>query len=175
MSETENTIEVPVLELEFNKLCEVLSKINLVDAVTLISMPNHVKSYADRDANPIDKLVMEIIDYQKEENSWRLKELKIQDITVESDNIKVAGKTIFDSNRVIIISKLNSVFIVPGEKSLAEGNCLPNEIIKLSNLISSQLFLLQFNDVKEENSESFNLKVEYRLINRTGVSNTHED
>lgn len=175
MSDTEDTIEVPVLELEFENLVEICKKINLVDSVTVFSMPNHVKSYSNRDEKPVSELVMELIDYQKEENEWRLKTHKVQELVVTDNIIKILDKTIYDAARVVVISKMNSVFIIPGEESLKSGNCLPNEIIKLSNLISSQLFLLQFKDVKEEGSNNYDLRVEFALINRTQVEEKHED
>lgn len=174
MSDAEDTIEVPVLELEFENLIEICKKINLVDSVTVFSMPNHVKTYSKRDEKPVSDLVMELLDYQKEENEWRLKSYKVQELAVVDNSIKVLDKTIIDAARIVVISKMNSVFIIPGEESLKNGNCLPNEIIKLSNLISSQLFLLQFKDVKEEGSNNYDLRVEFNLINRTQIQENHE-
>lgn len=174
MPDVEDTIEVPVLELEFENLIEICKKINLVDSVTVFSMPNHVKTYSKRDEKPVSDLVMELLDYQKEENEWRLKSYKVQELAVVDNSIKVLDKTISDAARIVVISKMNSVFIIPGEESLKNGNCLPNEIIKLSNLISSQLFLLQFKDVKEEGSNNYDLRVEFNLINRTQIQENHE-
>ena len=61
---------------------------------------------------------------------------------------------------------MNSIFIIPGENSIKNGNCLPNQIIKLSNLISSQLFLLRLNDVKDEETGKFNLQADFAMIER---------
>ena len=167
MSETDEMIEVPVLELEFENFIEICKKINLVDSITVFSMPNHVKAYSNREEKPVSDLVMELLDYQKEENAWRLKVHKVQELSAIDNAIKFLDKTIFDSSRIIIISKMNSAFIIPGEQSIANGNCQPNEIIKLSNLISSQLFLLQFKDVKDSESDKYDLKIEFNLINRS--------
>lgn len=167
MSETDEMIEVPVLELEFENFIEICKKINLVDSITIFSMPNHIKTYSNREEKPVSDLVMELLDYQKEENAWRLKVHKVQELSVIDNAIKFLDKTIFDSNRIIIISKMNSAFIIPGEQSIANGNCQPNEIIKLSNLISSQLFLLQFKDVKNSESNKYDLKIEFNLINKS--------
>ena len=171
----DDSIEVPVLELEYSKVLEIIKRVNIADSITIISMPDHVKNYTDREKKPISVIVDELIDYQREENSWRLKVLKVADITVEDNSIKFSDKTIFDSDRIIIISKMNSLFIIPGEKSIKEGNCQPNEIIKISNLISSQLFLLQFTDVKNEESDTYDLRVQFSLIDRTQVEDKHED
>lgn len=170
MSDTEESIEVPVLELEFEKLIEICKKINIVDSVTLFSMPNHSKTYENREKYPIDKLVNELLEYQNEENKWRLKEIKVADFVCEDNAIKVVDKTIYDSPRVIIISKLNSVYIIPGERSISEGGCVPNEIIKLSNLISSQLFLLRFHDIPNEENTGYDLKIDYSVIDRTKIN-----
>ena len=167
MSETDEMTEVPVLELEFENFIEICKKINLVDSITIFSMPNHIKTYSNREEKPVSDLVMELLDYQKEENAWRLKVHKVQELSVIDNAIKFLDKTIFDSNRIIIISKMNSAFIIPGEQSIANGNCQPNEIIKLSNLISSQLFLLQFKDVKNSESNKYDLKIEFNLINKS--------
>lgn len=167
MSETDEMIEVPVLELEFENFIEICKKINLVDSITIFSMPNHVKAYSNREEKPVSDLVMELLDYQKEENAWRLKVHKVQELSTIDNTIKFLDKTIFDSSRIIIISKMNSAFIIPGEQSIANGNCQPNEIIKLSNLISSQLFLLQFKDVKDRESDKYDLKIEFNLINKS--------
>ena len=101
MSETDEMIEVPVLELEFENFIEICKKINLVDSITIFSMPNHIKTYSNREEKPVSDLVMELLDYQKEENAWRLKVHKVQELSVIDNAIKFLDKTIFDSNRTI--------------------------------------------------------------------------
>lgn len=174
MKDKIDTIEVPILELDFDKLLEMTKKINLVDCITFFSMPNHVKTYSDREKMAVGDLILELIDYQKEENEWRLTKNPVVEFTADENGIKFLDKNITDASRVIIVSKMNSVFIIPGENSIKTGNCQPNQIIKLSNLISSQLFLLKFNDVKEEGSDDYDLKVEFALIDRTSVKEKHE-
>jgi hypothetical protein len=166
MSETDNAVEVPVLEIEFNRLLELCKKINLIDSITTFSMPNHVKSYSDRTKVGVGDLVNELLDYQKEENKWRIKESKVVNCICTNKSITFADKCILDADRIIILSRLNSIFIIPGEKSIIEGNCVPNEIIKLSNLISSQLFLLQFSDEKDETSGSYELRADFILVTK---------
>lgn len=175
MSDNEESIEVPVLELEFDKFLEICKNINIVDCITVFSMPNHVKSYADREKCTIGDLVMELIDYQKEENEWRLEKHKVEELTIIDNSLRFLDKILFDSPRIVIISKMNSAFIIPGEQSIKEGKCLPNQIIKFSNMISSQLFLLQFKDVKREDESGYDLKVDFNLINRTRVQEINED
>lgn len=181
MSETkvvdiqDDTMEVPVLELDFNKFLEISQKINLVDSITLFSMPNHLKSYSDRNIVSVGDLIMELIEYQKEENKWRLEEFKVEQFSIENNSIKVINRTISDAYRIIIVSKMNSVFIIPGEESIKKGNCQANQIIKLSNLISSQLFLLVFNDVKSEETGNYDLKAEFALIDRTKIKENNDN
>lgn len=175
MSETEETIEVPVLELEFEKFLDICSKVNLIDSILEFSMPNHLSAYADREKSPIANLVQELLEYQRPENSWRVNEHKVVEFTIKDGAIYYQDKIIYDASRIIIVSKLNSAYIIPGEKSIKEGKCQPNQIIRLSNMISSQLFLLQFKDVKEEDSDKFDLRVEYALINRTDAKEKYED
>lgn len=183
MSETEiidtvvdepQEVEVPVLELEFNNLLQICKRINLVDSGAYINMPNHVKTYADPEKKPIKDLITELLSFEEDDNSWRINPIKIEELIATEEFIKVGEKTIYDADRIIIISKMNTIFIIPGEKSIKEGKCQANEIIKLTNLISSQLFLLRFNDVKND-TDGYDLKIEYQLINRTAVQNNHED
>lgn len=162
----EDSVEVPVLELEFDKFLELCQKVNLIDSALVFSMPNHVNSYSNRDNTSVGDLVTELLEYQKPENSWRVNEYKVAEFKIEDDAIHMIDRVIYDASRIIIVSQLNSAYIVPGEQSLLKGNCAPNQIIKLSNLISSQLFLLQFKDVKDEETNKFNLRVEYALINK---------
>lgn len=173
-SETD-TIEVPILELDFDKFLEMTKKINIVDCITFFSMPNHVKTYSDREKLTAGDLILELIEYQKEENEWRLTKNPVADFAVDANGVKFLDKNITDAARVIVVSKMNSIFIIPGENSIKSGNCQPNQIIKLSNLISSQLFLLKLNDVKEEASNDYELKVEFALIDRTAVKENHDN
>jgi hypothetical protein len=84
-----------------------------------------------------------------------------------SDECIILGdKTVYDSDRVIVISTINSIYIVPGERSIKEGNCKPNEIIKLTNLLSSQIFLLKFADIPNETDGGYDLKVEFKLVEK---------
>lgn len=166
MSNMEDTIEVPILEVNFENFLKICEKINIVDNLTTYSMPNHVKEYATPEKFPIAELMNLLIEYQKPENEWRRKENKVVDLQNNGEYIQVGEKTIFDAERVIIVSKMNSAFVIPGEKSIKDGKFLPNEIIKMTNLISSQLFLLNFIDEPSDNNTSYNLKVEYSIINR---------
>ena len=166
MSDNEETIEVPILEVNFENFLKICEKINIVDGITIYSMPNHVKEYANSEKFPIADLMNLLIEYQKPENEWRRKENKVVDFQNNGEYIQVGEKTIFDAERIIIISKMNSAFVIPGEKSLKDGKFMPNEIIKMTNLISSQLFLLNFVDEPSEDNASYNLRVEYSIINR---------
>lgn len=166
---TETPMEIPVLELEFPKLVEICKKINIVDNVTYYSMPEHIKKYENREQYSIDTLINELFSYQSDENKWRLKDNKVVDFLCEDDCLKIADKTIYDSSRIIIISKINSIYIIPGERSIAEGNCAPNEIIRLTNLISSQFFLLRFSDIENEDKSGYDLKVDYVIIDRNKI------
>lgn len=175
MSETEQEMEVPVLEIEFENFLKLCERINLVDSGAFASMPNHVKVYGDREKTHIKDLITELISYQDEDNKWRLREFKLQPIETTDNYVKIEDKTIYDASRIIIISQMNSIFIIPGEKSIAEGKCSPNEIIRFTNLISSQLFLLRFADVMADDNSGYDLKVDYVLIDRTNIKENNED
>ena len=166
MSDEKDTIEVPILEVTFDNFLKISEKINIVDSITTFSMPNHVKDYANSEKCLISDLMNLLVEYQRPENEWRRKESKVIDLVNDGKMIQIGEKTIFDADRIIIIAKMNSAYIIPGEKSIKEGKFLPNEIIKLTNLISSQLFLLNFIDEPTENGESYNLKIEYSIISK---------
>ena len=94
MSDIEETVEVPILEVDFTNFITICEKINLVDSVAIISMPNHVNEYASHEKTSVSDLMNILIEYQKEENKWRLKENKVVELAVGSDFIKVGEKTI---------------------------------------------------------------------------------
>lgn len=166
-----DTVEVPILEVNFENFLKICEKINIVDSITSYSMPNHVKEYATSEKYPLADLMNMIIDYQRPENEWRRKEYKVVDMINNGEFIQIGEKTIYDAERIIIISKMNSAFIIPGEKTISSGKFMPNEIIKMTNLISSQLFLLNFRDDPSEDGNSYNLKVEYSIINKKSDDN----
>lgn len=171
MSDIQETVEVPVLEIQFDKLIQICESINIVDSVTLFSMPNHSKTYADRSQLPVSELISTLLSFEDEENKWRVNHKTVVDLVSRADHIQIGDKKIFDSERVVVISKMNSVYIIPGEQSIKRGGFLPNEVVKLSNLISSQLFLLRFKDIPNEKEGGFDLKVEYSLIDRKKIQN----
>jgi hypothetical protein len=173
MSNEQEVTEVPVLEVEFAKFLQICEKINIVDSCKFFSMPDHSKKYSERATMPVSELMTMLLDFETEENSWRVNQKTVVDLATQGDKIIIGDKTLFDSNRIIIISRLNSAYIVPGERSIKEGGFMPNEIVKLSNFFSSQLFLLRFSDVPDEKSGGFDLKVEYSLIDRTRIQSNH--
>jgi hypothetical protein len=166
MSENQETVPVPVLEIEFNKLLQICEKINIADSCTYISMPNHVKTYSERNTTHISELVNMLLDFEDPENSWRLDKKTVQEMRTTEDSIILGDRVIYDSDRVIVISTINSVYIIPGERSIKEGKCKPNEIIKLSNLLSSQIFLLRFKDIPNETDGGYDLKVEFSIVQK---------
>ena len=62
---------------------------------------------------------------------------------------------------MVIISKLNSIFIFPGERSIKEGKCSANEVIRLINLIATKSFLMQFTDIEDEKTKENKLHVDF--------------
>lgn len=169
MSENQETVAVPVLEIEFAKLLQICEKINIADSCTFISMPNHVKAYSNRETMHISELVNMLLEFEEPDNAWRLDKQTVVEMKNSPNSIILSDKVICDSDRVIVISKLNSVYIIPGERSIKEGNCKPNEIIKLTNLLSSQIFLLKFSDIPNENDGGYDLKVEFNMVQKPSI------
>ena len=174
MSENQETIAVPVLEIEFAKLLQICEKINIADSCTFISMPDHVKAYSNRETIHISKLVGMLLEYEEPDNAWRLDKKTVLEMKTEPNGIVLDDRAILDSDRVIVISKINSVYIIPGERSIKEGNCKPNEIIKLTNLLSSQIFLLRFSDIPNEKDGGYDLKVEFNMVEKPSAKSEPE-
>ena len=174
MSENQEIVAVPVLEIEFAKLLQICEKINIADSCTFISMPNHVKAYSNRETMHISELVKMLLEFEEADNAWRLDRQTVVEMKTSSNSIILSDKVICDSDRVIVISKLNSVYIIPGERSIKEGNCKPNEIIKLTNLLSSQIFLLKFSDIPNENDGGYDLKVEFNMVQKPSAKSEPE-
>ena len=164
--DVDETVAVPVMETDFNELIKIIKLVNIADSVHLISLPKHV-SYYNSEKISLETGVKEILGYYNDETEfWRIKEKKIEPLGLENDGVKIFDKTIFDANKIIIISKLNSVFIFPGERSIKEGNCLPNEVIRLINLVATKSFLMQFSDEEDEETKKNKLHVEFIPIGK---------
>ena len=180
MSENQETVAVPVLEIEFAKLLQICEKINIADCCTFISMPDHVKAYSNRETVHISKLVGMLLEYEEPDNAWRLDKKTVLEMKTTPEAIFLDDRVLYDSDRVIVISKLNSVYVIPGERSIKEGACKPNEIIKLTNLLSSQIFLLRFSDIPNDKDGGYDLKVEFSMVQKPvaktepGQNNSHE-
>ena len=154
-------IPVPVMETDFNELFKIIKLVNVVDSINLVSLPNHV-SYYCKEGSSLESTVREILSYYNNENDfWRIKESKVQPVSIENDTIRVADKVLFDAVKVVIISKLNSIFIFPGERSIKEGKCSANEVIRLINLIATKSFLMQFTDIEDEKTKENKLHVDF--------------
>lgn len=154
-------IPVPVMETDFNELFKIIKLVNVVDSINLVSLPNHV-SYYCKEGSSLESTVREILSYYNNENDfWRIKESKVQPVGIENDTIRVADRVLFDAVKVVIISKLNSIFIFPGERSIKEGKCSANEVIRLINLIATKSFLMQFTDIEDEKTKENKLHVDF--------------
>lgn len=154
-------IPVPVMETDFNELFKIIKLVNVVDSINLVSLPNHVSYYCKEDSS-LESTVREILSYYNNENDfWRIKESKVQPVGIENDTIRVADRILFDAVKVVIISKLNSIFIFPGERSIKEGKCSANEVIRLINLIATKSFLMQFTDIEDEKTKENKLHVDF--------------
>lgn len=163
MSE-EETISIPVMEIEYDKFVEICNKNNYIDSLTIYSMPNHSKFYSIREDFSIADLIQTLYDYNYEENSWRLEKKPVVDIKVQDNVIKFLDKQLFGAERVIILPKNNSVYIIPDEESIKNGGFKANEILQFSNLISVKMFLMKFIEEPNEDGTNFDVKIEYELV-----------
>lgn len=170
-------IPVPVMETDFNELFKIIKLVNVVDSINLVSLPNHVSYYCNENTS-LETTIKEILSYYNSENDfWRIKESKIQPVGIEDDTIRFADKVLYDASKVIIISKLNSIFIFPGERSIKDGGCSANEVIRLINLIATKSFLMQFNDIEDENTKENKLHVNFIPIEeniKNNLENSNE-
>ena len=80
--------------------------------------------------------------------------------------IKFLDKQLFGAERVIILPKNNSVYIIPDEESIKNGGFKANEILQFSNLISVKMFLMKFVEEPNEDGTNFDVKIEYELVER---------
>lgn len=169
-------VAIPVMETDFEELAKIINLVNVADSINIISLPRHVSTYTNEEKNSLEEVIKEILSYYNDQNEhWRIKELKIQPVGLDNDTVRIADKVIYDTNKVIVISKLNSVFIFPGERSIKEGNCSPNEVIRLINLIATKSFLMQFNDVEDEETKQHKLHVNFALIGENPPQNNTID
>ena len=180
MSDSSNTVEaseemsIAVLETDFSELLKITKLVNFADSVDAISLPKHISHYSNNENIGLEQIIRELLEfYQNEDEKWRINSQRAVPIVTEDDSIKIPGKILHDAGRIVIISKLNSIFIFPGERSIKEGSAAPNEVIRLINMVATKSFLMQLTDVANENDTSLSLKVNFIPIDN--INNENND
>lgn len=160
----EEIISIPVMEIEWSTFVEICEKNNFIDTLIIYSMPEHSKTYSNRDKVGVSDLIQTLYDYSIEENAWRLEKKIIVDIKVENNVVKFLDKQLFGSERIIVVPKTNSIYLFPNEESIKNGGFRANEILQLCNLVSTKMFLMKFVEEPNEDGTNFDVKIEYELV-----------
>lgn len=170
MSE-ENTVEVPILVIDFETLKNICSKVDIVDSYSVITMPNLSADYADSEKHSLGNLITTLMEYESDENNqWRIEKNVVQQIQITENGINIGPILIQDVEKIIVVSKINSLYIIPGKNTIVSKAIKPNEILRLSNFISTRMFLMQFNDVKSKQKENgYDLNISFSLIDKENI------
>lgn len=173
---SEENIEIPVLETDFSEFFKVMSLINFADSMDTITLPKHSSNYTDSAKMPLEPLMKELLGfYQQEDEKWRINNNRAVPIVVEDNSIKLPGKTLYDAGRIIIISRLNSICVFPGERSIKDGSFAPNEVIRFINLVATKSFLMQLVDVLNPDEKLHSLKVNFIPIDNIQNENNNPE
>ena len=157
-------IEVSALQITFENLKKICAKATYADECSLVAMPFQTSIYADTTQYTTGSVLNLIIEYENEDNPWRITKKVVQQIKSDENSIIIGDIKIVDAEKIIVVSKLNSIFILPGSETIKNKFVNPNEIIHLTNLISTAAFLIKFEDVADKESNDINLKINYLKI-----------
>lgn len=161
--ETESTCQVFLQCVDFETLKEITKKINFVHRCISYTMPSKASTYVGKDKD-LTSFIQTLMDYTNPENeeSWRVSKQWNLQYGFGEDFIQIGSMKLYDIEECIIIPQLQTVFIVPGEKSV-KGGINASTVITLNDLISTMPLVMEFLSVPDENDKKkMNLSVSFK-------------
>ena len=153
MEEKENEAIMHVID--FSAFMKLTAKATFIDLLNTYQLPDLADKFIDK--NESDFIQMLAGYHNSEDDKWRIKKeklVKIEYNTKESgsdDIFAFNGRKIFDAKMIYVVPKFNSIFLVPGERSIKEGGCTPVEVYQFTNLISTCPTLIRIKNLETEN------------------------
>lgn len=158
-----NELKMYVHEVEWEIICDILSRVNNVNKLFTYTMPNKAESYASEGFGIIQK----INEYgSSEDESWRITTETNVGLECGNDwSLKVGDWVINRGVKNLCIPAINSIIIIPSSDSTYKGNKDLTKIIQLTNCISVTPLLMKMKDIPVEGVDGkFNLGVSLEVI-----------
>lgn len=161
MKENENEAIMHVIA--FDAFLKLTRKASIIDLCNVYQLPDLAEKYiADDDGGFIQMLA----DYHSnDDEKWRIKKEKLLNIVLTEDSFKFGSKILFDAKIIYVVPKYNSIFVIPGERSIKEGSCSPVEAYQFTNLISTSPFLIRMMNIEAPDGKT-GLSLNYEIIEK---------
>lgn len=168
MEEKENEAMMHVIN--FDAFMKLTTKATLIDLLNTYQLPDLADKLIEKDES--DFIYMLAGYHNSADDSWRIKKDKLVKIERSSkadgdsdDNFTFGGRKVFDAKMIYVVPKFNSIFLVPGERSIREGGCTPVEVYQFTNLISTCPTLIRIKNVEAPDG-NIGLSLNYEIIDR---------
>lgn len=153
-----------IQSVSFDTFLKIVKDVNLIGTAYFYSMPNHIKTYA-KDVEGTTQSIFSI--FENEDERWRVKSIKQLHTNVTENSIQFGDFTILDSDLCLCMPMINSIVLLPGQKSIENGWDV-TKIVLLSSMISMTPMLLRLTDIEdEENPPNHKISVSYETISQS--------
>lgn len=156
--------KVYLQSISFETLLKIVKGTDKIGSLYMFSMPNHIKTYI----SDVEKTTQSIFSiFENEDERWRVKSASNVDIKSNDESIVFGpNNTILDADLCICMPIVNSIFIIPGPKSIEAGWDV-TKIVQFTNLVSLTPMLLRLTDVEdEENPPNHKISVSYEVLEK---------
>lgn len=161
MEEKDNEAIMHVIS--FDSFLKLTSKASIIDLLNVYQLPDLADKFIDKDDS---EFIQTLASYHDDENEkWRIKKEKLLQIEKTEDSFKFGARTLFDSKVVYVVPKFNSIFLIPGERSIKEGSCTPVEVYQFTNFISTNPFLIRIQNIESPDGK-VGLSLNYEIIEK---------
>lgn len=160
MGENNEAENVVIHALEFNTFIDICTRATVADLSNTYTLPDLGKKFIEK--GEADFIQMLANYHENEDEKWRIRKDKVLNIQSNGSEFKFGDKTLLDSEAIYVIPKINSIFVIPGERSIKEGRCSPVEVYQFTNLISTEPMLIRFTNLEREGAKpslSMNLQI----------------
>ena len=145
MEEKENEAMMHVIA--FDSFMKLVNRASIIDLCNVYQLPDLAEKFINKDDD--SNFIQMLANYHgSEDDKWRVKKQKLLKIKITEDSFTFGEKKLFDAKIIYVVPKFNSIFVVPGERSIKEGSCSPVEAYQFTNLISTAPFLVRIVNIE---------------------------
>lgn len=160
MEENENEAIMHIIA--FDSFLKLVNKASMIDLCNTYQLPDLAEKFIKKEDD--SGFIQMLANYHNsEDDKWRVKKQKLLKIELAEDSFKFGEKKLFDAKIIYVVPKFNSIFVVPGERSIKEGSCSPVEAYQFTNLISTAPFLVRIVNIEAPDGKA-GLSLNYEII-----------